>query len=447
MLCVFGFGLVACDNRTPEEKNFTYPASSDTIYGNGGLAVRKGNYVYFVNGYKSVSTATNKNDTYTVGSLMLMKLGVNGEVVTDDNGLLKDEYYITMSNQLCGYEATNLYIHGDYLYFVSPCLENESGDEVWAKERVVFNRIKLDKTSKVEEVYSSGVKYDQLEYKYYENNGGLYILAWEKGDSYYEDNGSNALIRVDATAKSSVIISNDVTHVVFAENFNEIFFEKHSSSDSYYYLKQYNIASNVVGNYTSFEKTFEPKFVSDGKIYITIAHDYGSTTDIKVSTIANKSGFELLYAYSDTVDVSVTPDGAAVVAVSGNVIKLILSAEKIAIITDDEATSIDIIGYTNGCILYYDDVSNIKLVSYSNAIAGSSVEITTLTSIDAVQEDYAYFDLNEEENYLYFYKKSGDNYYLNRIKVNNNMGEAEEMFGAYLDADIPEVEEEVEEEE
>ena len=97
--------------------------------------------------------------------------------------------------------------------------------------------------------------------------------------------------------------------------------------------------------------------------------------------------------------------------------------------------------------MYYDDVSNIKLVSYSNAIAGSSVEITTLTSIDAVQEDYAYFDLNEEENYLYFYKKSGDNYYLNRIKVNNNMGEAEEMFGAYLDADIPEVEEEVEEEE
>ena len=147
MLCVFGLGLVACDKRTEKEKAFTYPKSSDYVYGNGGLAVRKGGYVYFVNGYKQVSNLenSNKNDKYTVGALMLMKLGENGELVTDEDGLVKDDYYISMSNKLCGYEATNLYIHGDYLYFVSPILENETGDEVWAKERVMFNRIKLDK--------------------------------------------------------------------------------------------------------------------------------------------------------------------------------------------------------------------------------------------------------------------------------------------------------------
>ena len=180
MLCVVSFGLVACDNRTSKEKNFDYPSKNADVVGNGGLAVQKGNYIYFVNGFQSVDDIKKKDASYTVGSLLLMKLGENGEVVTDEDGLLKDEYYITMSSALCGYEVTNLYVFGDYLYFVTPCLENESGDKTWAKERVIFNRIKLDKAGKVEQVYETGVKYDQLEYEFYESNNNLYILAWEK---------------------------------------------------------------------------------------------------------------------------------------------------------------------------------------------------------------------------------------------------------------------------
>lgn len=438
MLCVFGFGLMACDRRTKEEKNFTYPHKNDVVYGNGGLAVKKGNYVYFVNGYKSVSSISSKKATYTVGSLMLMKLGENGEVVTNDQGLLNDDYYITMNNKLCGYEATNLYIHGEYLYFVSPSLENESGDKVWAKDRVVFNRIKLDKTSKVEEVYASGVKYDQLKYEYYEENGKLCILAWEKGDSYYADNGNNALIRINATNKSSEKIADGVSSVAFAENSNEIFFVK--NGDGNYTLKQYDIIANEQRDYTSFANTFEVKFVAGGQVFITMSHPYGSTTDLKVSNIASRNEFDLVYAYSDSLTLSAANDGT-VFAVSSNVISIIKDADNIKIIKDEEASSINLIDFTNGCILYYDDVSNLKLVSYSNVLAGDEPSIQTLTSIDAVSEDYAYFDLNEGENMLYFLKLSGDDYYLHRIKVNNNLGETEEMFGVYEEFDVPSQEE------
>ena len=452
MLCIVSFGLVACDNRTEKEKNFTYPSSADVISSNGGLAVQKGNYVYFVNGYKSVKDITSKKDSYTVGALMLMKLGDNGEVVTDDNGILKDEYYISMSNALCGYEATNLYIHGEYLYFVSPCLENESGDKTWAKERVVFNRIKLDKTSKVEEVYSTGVKYDQLEYEYYEENGNLYVLAWEKGDSYYNSNGNNSLIKINATDKTSVKVANKVSSVVFAENSDEIFFVQDDSENSRYYLKQYNIVSNEVTNYSSEEKTFTAKFVANGKVYITMAHSVGSSTDIKVSTIANKSGFEMLHAYEGSADLSITPDGTAVVLVEENVITLVDNNKKVITINDaDDVTAIDIIGYINGCIVYYDTTeenSNIKMVSYYNHINGGDTEIKTLATMDTFEEDYAYFDLSDDNAYMYFYKMEGSNYYLNRIKINNNLGETEEMFGVYLTENAPvveETEEEVEE--
>ena len=445
LLCVFSFSFVACDKRTDEEKRFTYPSIGDRVDGNGGLAVKKGNYVYFVNGYNSIDNATSKKQTFTVGSLMLMKLGENGEVVRDENGLLKDEYFITMSDKLCGYQATNLYIHGEYLYFATPCLENESGDKVWAKERVEFKRIKLDKTGKVEDVYSSGVKYDQLEYKYYEENGELFILVWEKGDSYYSNKGTNAIVRVNATSKSSNKVTDSVLSVAFADNANEIFFV--ANHDDRYYLKHYNIATNDLVNYHAENETFEVKFVANGKVFITMAHPYGSTTDIKSSVIDSADGFVHLYAYEGEVDLSITDDGH-VVLVSGNKISVVKDVNEAVVIEDADATKISVIDNTNGCILYYDtkdENSTIKLVSYSNALTNKAYEIETLTTISAVEEDYEYFDFNDGDNHLYFYQLEGNNYYLNRLKVNNNFGETHEMFGKYLEEDIPEVEEDTEE--
>lgn len=463
MLCVFGFGLVACDNRTEKEQSFTYPKAADSVMGNGGIAVRKGKYVYFVNGYKSItSDGLTKNKKYTVGSLMLMKLNANGELVTDENGIVDDDYYITMSNKLCGYEATDLFIHGEYLYFVTPCLENETGDEVWAKERVVFNRIKLDKTSEVEEVYSSNVKYDQLEYKYYASGKNLYILAWEKGKAYYDGKAENALVRINATKQTNSKISSDVSSVIFAENLDEIFYVYDDEEN--YDVKRYNISKNEKTDYISnLENKVTLKFVGDGKLFATQTHENDTTyTDLVVSNFnASEKMFSLFCSNVSGYTLSITLDGAAVVMVKDNVINLIKTdidygvggATVTAKIEETEGDKINIIDYTNGSILYYTtgNSSKIKLVSYANSIAGETVEPVELSSAE-ISEGSAYFDLNEEENCLYFYKTAGKTavqQYLHRIKVNNNLGETEEMFGVYDADDVPEVEveEEVEEEE
>ena len=452
MLCVFSFGFVACDNRTEDEKNFTYPSSSDSIYGNGGLAVQKGNYVYFVNGYKSVAGLNdgNKKDSYLVGSLMLMKLGNNGQVVTDD-GLLDDDYYITMSNALCGYEATNLFIHGDYLYFVTPSLENETGDKVWAKERVNFNRIKLNKKGKVETVYSSGVQFSNLEFEYYDQNGSLFILVHEKGDSYYEDYGKDALIRVDAGAKSSGVVANNVSSVAFADNGNEIFFVQDDAANSKYSLKKYNVSNNNVEDFHTFNETFMVKFVCDEKVYILKDHkNLDGYADLMVSSFDDKS-FAEVYSYkgnaSDTaVKFKQAPDNSAIAIVVDKSLSLIINNEVVAV---KNGSATDIIGFTNGCVVYYETTDNntiIKKVSYSNYIAGTQEEPTVLATLSVISEDYACFDLGDDDDYVYFYNKIGNNYYLNRLKVNNNLGEAEEMFGVYESADAPVVDDDVEDE-
>ncbi len=463
MLCVFGMGLVACDNRTEKEQNFTYPKPSAEVYGNGGLAVRKGNYVYFVNGYKSITTdGLTKKTKYSVGSLMLMKLDKNGEVVTDENGLVDDDYYITMSNKLCGYEVTDLFIHGNYLYFVTPSLENEEGDKVWAKERVVFKRIRLDKTGKVEEVYQSNVQYDQLEYKYYPSDGGLYILAWEKGESEYSNTGTDVLMRINATKQTKTKISTKVSSVVFGDKADEVFFVYNDEED--YDVKRLNVLTGKKSDYVSnLENTLTLKFVCDSKLYATQSHENSSEsyTDLLVSSFEGaQNTFSLFLANVEGSDLSITPEGACVVAVKDNVISLISLNQTIgaggAVVSEtiEEATDADVhvIDYVNGCILYYVTADNteIKLVSYTNAINGEEFETTTLTSIDALEEDYAYFDFNEEENCLYFIKLAGETgteYYLHRLKVVNNGGETESMFGVYKSGDEPVIEEEETEEE
>ena len=50
-LCVMSVCLVACNSGSDKDKNFNYPPASGAVSGNGGLAVRKGNCLYFVNGY------------------------------------------------------------------------------------------------------------------------------------------------------------------------------------------------------------------------------------------------------------------------------------------------------------------------------------------------------------------------------------------------------------
>lgn len=448
MLCVLSIGFVACDKRTEKEKNFTYPSVADAIKGNGGMAVQKGNYLYFVNGYQSVSNATNKKATYNVGSLMLMKLDEEGNIVTNDDGLLKDEYYITMSNKLCGYEATNLYIHGEYLYFATPTMENESKEtagskDVWAKERVVISRIKLDKTSKVETVYESGVKVENLEYEYYEESGNLFILVYEKGNSYYADNGTNALIRVHANGKSSSLIATNVTDVVFAENSNEIFYLQDKK------LTQYNIATAGYTEYATLTSALDLQFVADGELYATESISVGSMsgTKLKSSTIADKSGFKDVYTYTQSLTLSVTPDGLCVVGASTDELLLIRAGQNPIKIDVDNASQVEVIGFVNGCVIYVADINEehvVQSISYSNAIAGDNQNPKTLATLTL---DVRKFDMSEDENYLYLLTKQGSNNYLTRVKVRQNTEDKFEVVGVYENADIPVVEEETTEEE
>ena len=86
ILCLITLGLACCSNAKIDA-----PVQSDSVVGNGGSAVVKGDYLYFTNGYVSKTSITdsNRGNSYVNSALYVTKL-VNGELVVDDNGAIID---------------------------------------------------------------------------------------------------------------------------------------------------------------------------------------------------------------------------------------------------------------------------------------------------------------------------------------------------------------------
>ncbi|MFQ6752080.1 MAG: hypothetical protein ACLRFL_00750 [Clostridia bacterium] len=434
MLCLFGVFISACDNRTPEEKAFTYPKKSDQVYGNGGMAVRKGNYVYFVNGYMGVDDEDHKQGkSVTHGSLMLMKLDADGNVVTDENGLLDDDYYISMSSKLCGYEATNLFISGNYLYFTSPCQENKGGqgasgdNKTWAKEYVEFYRIKLDKTSSVEEIYQSKISYKNFEFKYYEQDGEVFVLAYENS-TRENSTKSNTLIRIKCSNKSATELETGITSVIMAEDGKSIVYAK--SGDNGVVINKYNVFTNATQHIDTIKSADfgALKLVSDSYVYITDEND-----ELMRRRLNANESWEELHEYVGHYDkLMIIPHGDKIIAIKNNRIKILNSTGESYV--DEDTEKVNFIGFNNGSVVYYDDDKNVKTLAYNTTDAS----IITIATVEDMSTNY--FDMANDDTFMYFYKTVGSNEYLFRLEVAFGTESEEEMFGVYLEDDAPEIE-------
>ena len=98
------------------------PSSSDAVFGNGGLAVQKGEWLYFASGYESYTNleTSHKNRTgqVEVGALYRTKLNSDGTVQMDEDGYPTN--YQRVISKLVGFEYGSIYIFDDQLYFASP---------------------------------------------------------------------------------------------------------------------------------------------------------------------------------------------------------------------------------------------------------------------------------------------------------------------------------------
>ncbi len=423
MICVCSFALFACGKNKGDS---FLPNSSAEIASNGGLIVKNGNFLYFNNGFVNESDQTRNKKDYVSGSLMAVKLGEDGEVALDQDGFMDASQARYISQRLTSYEAGNVFIFGNYVYYTSPCQEQVRGGG-WedARKRVVFYRMHLDKSGKEEKLYQTSSDYDNVEFSYLSEGDQLFLMV-KDGDK---------LLRISANGKNSITVATEIVDVVFQTNGKFVAYIL--NVDGAYQLKLYNAIANaeVKENANlvpySYPNAAAPEllYADSENVYIRFSvKEDGDSIDGYILAKAPYSSLACSDLYYDqSKSYSYYFYNGVILANKAGEISRVEDSVLVKIISDT-ASSIQIAGFVNGMVVYVEG-SNIKAVSLtSNNKTEPDITINTEQTILA-----KYFDVLG--NNFYYYATVNNGYYLhyvNLVQVNKPT-----MLGVYNSEDKP----------
>lgn len=185
------------------------PKTDDNVYSNGGMAVLKGDYVYFVNGFRSfndLSDGDNKWDNkLALSAIYRTKVSDLNQIShTEDGFLTKAEVVVP---QIVGTENANFYIFGDYIYYATPNMQKDKNGNL-LNARSNLCRVKINGTdNKV--LYTTDATLTQANWSMYELDGTVYMLVYD----------NSKIISINASAaKPAAILANKVTSTAFINN-------------------------------------------------------------------------------------------------------------------------------------------------------------------------------------------------------------------------------------
>lgn len=263
------------------------PNTTDTVLGNGGSAVVKGDYLYFANAYIDFAELTSVNDNkydsdseFTNYGIYRTKLGTDGKVELDDDGVPQNVEII--SYNIGGYSYSGLYICGDYLYYSTPYTGSTSGS---ASETVTglvrFDRVKLDGTGH-QELYKTTSYSSECDYGVVYINGTTYIVV-QDGDS------NLVVVNCTNTNVEDSVFATDVTSFAVYEQKNIKSGETTATVNTYaYYVVQDDDENYAMYRISLSGGTAEQMIaptsseislisVKNGRVYYTLASKLYST--------------------------------------------------------------------------------------------------------------------------------------------------------------------------
>ena len=151
-----------------------YVASQNAATSNGGFAVEKDGYVYFING-KAENTAENKFGDVEKGALMRIKTADLNAGSYD-----KAQTVVPLLFVAGNYDA-GIYIYGDYVYFATPTTDKDVKTGEVANTHIDFKRAKLDGTEVMKNYFYRSSSAD-AQYRFVKGDDGkVYLLIVENG--------------------------------------------------------------------------------------------------------------------------------------------------------------------------------------------------------------------------------------------------------------------------
>ena len=182
-LLISVFALCACGYNPKPIPHEDY--SKADVIGNGGLAVKQGNYLYFVNGLSDY-TSSNKIGTVVKGAIMRYALDEQGNVTGDPVTIVPKKVFSS-------YAGAGIYVFGDWIYYVTPS-EVTSASGTTLTNYIEFMRTKVDGTGTqtIKRIDGNSTQYAFV-------NGSLI---------YYTD---SKLVSINCESKKETVISEHVS--------------------------------------------------------------------------------------------------------------------------------------------------------------------------------------------------------------------------------------------
>lgn len=442
MLVACCFAFTGCSGAT-----LSMPQNYTNVNSNGGFVVEVGNYLYYANAYKSYSKLTeayeNDGDAVAQASIKRVEQEATAQkaLVLDEEDNVKFENVL---NKIAGYETSNMFVVGEYLYFTSPNIhKNDSKEQdkynTYEFELSSLFRIKLD-GSDFKELYTT----ETSTAKFYLTGGqNKTLLVFDDSKIMQLDCANNATkLEELATEVQSVVFPYD--QQVEVEN---IYFTAEREEDSDYtgnILKKLNLATKEtqeVSGYKNDGETITLISYTGSRLFYTrkgltvealYSNDFSNglssqkvhkyeistiTESSKIRVVSDIAGYDVncfVFEYNNNIfkqDMSATNDNAYV---------------KLTNATDAK------IAFVDGTYVYYTTANGIYRVS---VLSGNVQQVTDMSTLNTSCVDF-------DGRYVYFYASiegaETDTQYLHRADTNacNNATTKTECVAELLEEDI-----------
>lgn len=176
------------------------------VSSNGGFAVEKGNYVYFINGVAS-NTDSNVYGEVEKGAIMRI-----AKTDLANHNYANVQTVVPMVTYSGNYD-TGLYIYGDTIYFSTPSTDKNS-DGVIQNQYLNFKSSKLDGTQTTVSNYLQ-TSTNTVEYRFVEVEGTVYLLYVANEDLAKTGTAVNNIRSVNTKTGENTLLAYNVTSYAF----------------------------------------------------------------------------------------------------------------------------------------------------------------------------------------------------------------------------------------
>ena len=299
---VMAFGLVfaGCNNSKTNYSN-NLSGLDGEVSSNGGFAVVKGEYVYFINGI-AANTDDNTFGKPVTGALVRVKKSDLAAAADGNTETTVKTEMVIPSLFVAGDMTSGFYIYGSNVYFASPYTEKNKEGKV-QNEKLSFVKASLDGT---ERMVIDTVDDNTTAYRYVENGGKVYLMikTTVKDERSTSSTATRAaIVAYNAETGEKVFTSEKVSEYDFG-NGNDVYYTVTTYDEDLKQEEKYNDVYRYVAGSEKAELVLSGK----GKIKNgTEDNDNNGGTGLTGVTYSLlKNADETIYLKVTYVDTSVT---------------------------------------------------------------------------------------------------------------------------------------------